>query len=212
MEITSQINEVLKDFKELHYFEDEKCFRGKIFILDDDFYEVEIRINEFPNAFPIVKETLLRIPRKPDRHVYTDTQSLCFTTKAKADIFLKTKIKTIKHFILEILIPYLRNNSYYEINGKYFNEEYSHGALGILESYKDILKIEKRDKIIKVINDRLKGRNIRNCEVCYCGSGKSLVNCSNGKHIRGYQKLKLISLSCLRNDLTLILGKTKSAL
>lgn len=205
MDIEKQVKEVLILFSGLTYNEAEKKIIGKIYILNEDYYEVEINFTDFPNSFPVVKELLTRIPIKADRHVYTDSGSLCFTTKANAEILLKTKIKTLKDFINHILIPYLRNNSYYEIHGKYFKNEYSHGVLGILESYFDILQIKDKYKTVKLIYNRIQGDKIKIKEKCYCGSELSLKKCQNGKHEINYKKFKLIKLETLTNDLLLMI-------
>ncbi|MBC5834482.1 hypothetical protein G6N05_07130 [Flavobacterium sp. F372] len=201
MGIENQVKEVLNLFKDLVFFEEEKKIGGKIYVLNDDYYEIEIQIQDFPSSFPIVKETLTRIPVKADRHVYIDTGSLCFTTKAIADILLKSKIKTLKDFIVNVLIPYLRNNSYYEIHGKYFENEYSHGVLGIIESYKDILKINGEYSIAKIMLDRIENRNIKFKDNCYCGSNFTLKKCSNGKHDKAYREFKFINKETLTRDL-----------
>jgi hypothetical protein len=201
MGIENQVKEVLNLFKDLVFFEEEKKIGGKIYVLNEDYYEIEIQIQDFPSSFPIVKETLTRIPVKADRHVYIDTGSLCFTTKAIADILLKSKIKTLKDFIVNVLIPYLRNNSYYEIHGKYFENEYSHGVLGIIESYKDILKINGEYSIAKIMLDRIENRNIKFKDNCYCGSNFTLKKCSNGKHDKAYREFKFINKETLTRDL-----------
>lgn len=205
MDIENQVKEVLTFFKGLTYNEVEKKIIGRIYILNEDYYEVEINFTDFPNSLPVVKELLTRIPIKADRHTYTDSGSLCFTTRANAEILLKTKIKTLKDFINHILIPYLRNNSYYEIHNKYFSNEYSHGTLGVMESYKDILLINDNYKIVKVIYDRIQGDKIKIKDKCYCESGLSLKKCQNGKHEINYRKFKLIKVETLTNDLVLMI-------
>ncbi|UOX32383.1 hypothetical protein LXD69_09995 [Flavobacterium sediminilitoris] len=205
MDIENQVKEVLTFFKGLTYNEVEKKIIGRIYILNEDYYEVEINFTDFPNSLPVVKELLTRIPIKADRHTYTDNGSLCFTTRANAEILLKTKIKTLKDFINHILIPYLRNNSYYEIHNKYFSNEYSHGTLGVMESYKDILMINDNYKIARLILDRIEGRNLKFKDLCYCNSNLPLKKCKNGKHEKAYRTFKLISSDTLTNDLVKII-------
>lgn len=209
MDIKKEITEVLNLYKELVYNEDENKLIGKIRVAQEDYYNVIIDLDDYPNFLPSVKETLHRIPRKLDRHIYVDSGNLCFTTRAKADIILKTKIKSLKDFISLILIPYLRNNSYYEIQGKYFNAEYSHGSLGIIEAYRDILKINNVYKIARAILDRTRNKNLGFKDECYCGSGDAFKKCSNGKHNRAYREFKLIDDKILKYDLLQIIDYLK---
>ncbi len=126
-----QISEVLKAHPGLRYDAPSKRFRGQIEAGSNDCYEVEIDISIFPEQFPLVCETGERIPRKADRHVYEDTGHFCFTTNTRETILLKKKVKTLPDFFEKILLPFLWNNSYYELNGEYAQGEYAHGVLAL---------------------------------------------------------------------------------
>lgn len=209
MDIKKEIAEVLSLYNELVYDNDKIELAGKIRVAKQDYYNVVIDLTNYPNRIPSVRETLYRIPRKLDRHIYLPSGNLCFTTRAKADILLKTKIKSLKDFILLILIPYFRNNSYFEIHKHYFKTEYSHGVLGLIEAYRDILKINDAYKIARVIFDRTEKKNFGFKDKCYCGSGNSFKKCMNGKHDRAYREFKLIDDRTLKDDLVLIIDYLK---
>jgi len=205
MDIKSQIDLVLKKHRGLNYIESQNIIIGKLQISDNDFYEIKIDLTPYPKAFPKVEEVGERIPKKADRHIYTDSGSCCFTTRAIAEILLKTKVKSINDFIKLIVIPYFENNSFYEINKYYLNGEFSHNIQGILEGYKEILGLKNDYKTLKIINDEVRGNNTHISAKCYCGSTKSLKNCSSGKHFKNYRKFKLIDKSTLTYDLVQIL-------
>jgi hypothetical protein len=209
MEVRRQISNLLNTYKDLSYIESENIVTGKLFIAENDYYEVSIDLSPYPNRFPTVLEIGERIPKKADRHIYTDSGACCFTTTAKSQILLKTKIKSLESFIKLIVIPYFENNSYFEINKKYYTDEYSHNIKGVLEGYKDILGLENEYKIITTIHDRLTSNESKYKYKCYCGKTKPLRNCSNGKHFKKFNKFKLIDRITLVSDLTNILDYIK---
>lgn len=210
MDIKKQIDDLLSKHKSLSYIEEKNIIVGKLLVPENDFYEVSIDLSPYPSRFPNVEETAERIPKKANRHIYTDTGTCCFTTLAKSQILLKTKVKSLDSFIKLIVIPYFENNSYFEINKKYFTDEYSHNISGVLEGYKDILGLDNNYKIITVIYDRLTNNEAKYQRKCYCGGTKQLRKCNNGKHFKYYNKLKLIESNTLDTDLTNILEFLKN--
>lgn len=201
MDINAQIDKVLLSHLGLKYNYGNDFFEGTLILPDADSYEVKIEIHSYPKLFPIVYETAGRIPKKVDRHVYTDSGSCCFTTRAQSQILLKTKIRSLLDFIDEILIKYLENNSFYEINKHYYGEEYSHGKKGILEGYKDILKIDNVLKIARAMMQAAYHNSLKIHQNCYCGSGRRLRKCHDGRHINHMRLLFLVEKLVLREDL-----------
>jgi hypothetical protein len=201
MEISVQIKEVLQKHRGLQYHMDKNELTGNLYLPDGDSYEVEVKLDLYPAFFPIVFEMGERIPKKLDRHMYTDSGSCCFTTGAKSQVLLKTKITTLLKFIDEIAIRYFENNSYYEINGKYCFTEYDHGSLGVVQSYQDILGTSDNRSIVLLMLERLKNRKLRIKDLCYCNSGHTLKKCFSGLHCRSYKQFRLIDKEVLHNDL-----------
>jgi len=138
----------------LQFNESKLEFSGNLFVEDNDCYHVSINITPFPNSFPIVKELGGRIPFDIDRHKYSNA-TCCLTTKAKEQVLLKTKIKSLDDFIQSIVIPFFQNNSFFEINKKYIYGDYSHGALGVLESYLEIANISDINLLFKTLHNRV---------------------------------------------------------
>ena len=95
MDINTEIEGVLLKHTSLLYDRLTNKLEGKLFISESDYYDVEIEIKPYPLFFPTVYEVGERIPKKAYRHIYTDTGSCCFTTLAKSQILLKTKILTL---------------------------------------------------------------------------------------------------------------------
>ncbi|MCH2488571.1 MAG: hypothetical protein MK211_00350 [Flavobacteriales bacterium] len=201
MEISEQIKEVLRNHNGLEYHLEKNELCGNLILPDGDSYEVLMKLDPYPRFFPTVYETGGRIPIKLDRHMYTDSGSCCFTTGAKSQVLLKTEITSILKFIDEIALRYFENNSYFEINGKYFNSEYSHGSLGVVQSYQDILGVNDNKSIALLMLQRLKNKKLRIRDLCYCNSGQTLKRCSNGLHSRNYRKFRFIDKGVLNNDI-----------
>lgn len=195
-----QIEEVLKSFPKLSYSEQNSEFIGELFITETDFYEVKVNILNFPREFPFVYEIGERIPQKADRHIYPNSGRCCLTTTAKEQVLLKTKIHTLKDFILLIVIPFFQNNSYYEIKRKYKEGEYSHGVLGLIEAYRDILQLDDL-KNVPIVLEFLLSRNIQNNEPCFCGSDLPLKKCKGKHHLTAYKSFCLIDKPIVENDL-----------
>ncbi len=201
MDINSQIRNVLEHYRTLQYDSESNHIKGELFVTKSDSYDILIDLSPYPDFFPIVYETSGRIPSKLDRHVYGDTGSCCFTTRAKSQILLKTKISSLIIFIQEIVKPYFLNNSFYEINHRYKTEEYSHDYLGIIEGYKDILQIDNDLVLARTIFNRAEGKKLKIYDDCYCGSRVKLKKCSKGLHNNCYNDFKKIDRNVLIQDL-----------
>ncbi len=197
-----QIQEVLGHYPELNYDPSRSLLFGRIDVGYNDFYEVEVDVSVFPDRFPLVRETEERIPRKADRHIY-NTGIFCFTTQAQEDILLKKTIRSLQDFFQNILLPFLQNNSYFEINRAYLQGDYAHGVQGVIEAYQDILGIAPIYKIGEVIIARLRGRKLRPNGLCYCGSGRKIKKC--GDHYERYKEFRLVGKDTLVTDAELII-------
>lgn len=204
MDIKAQIEEVLNKHKGLQFQSERNIISGKIFLPSGDNYEIKMDLTLFPRLFPIVYEIGGRIPNKLHRHMYVDIGACCFTTRAKAQVLLKTKVSTLLLFIDEIVIRYFENNSYYEINGKYLFDEHDHGVMGILEGYQDILNVNDNKAIVSIIVKRLENNKLRLKHQCYCFSGQTLKKCHSGLHSKHYRTFKLVDKEILKSDLALI--------
>jgi hypothetical protein len=191
---------ILRRYRGLSYDTEHQMFFGKIYITGKDFYNVKIHTSVYPGRFPVVEEVGGRIPQSLHRHKYNNGNVCCLTTHAMGQVLLKTKIKTIESFFKEMVLPYFKNNSFYEINRKYFKDEYSHDIQGVWEGYQDILGIKNPYQILNILTSRMTGKKIKLRDVCYCGGGLTLKKCNHGKHAMNYRRLRLISLDIIKND------------
>lgn len=201
MVIGNQLDLILKSYPFLTFNSKERCFTGYIQVDEDDRYNLKIDINNTVD-FPRVYELDDRIPKKADRHINAD-YSMCFTTKANELILIKTKVKDLILFFNLVLIPYLLNNSFYEINKYYKFGEYTHNHhISTYETYCDILNIDNFDLISTILYQASQGRKIRPNEICYCGSQKKIKKCQN--HETGYRNLRKINKIKLNSDSNII--------
>lgn len=202
MRMNDEVKKVLEKYPTLEYDEVSNTFMGTIEPFPDDTYELRIELKNWNHTFPEVFELGERIPNKLDRHIYSKG-NFCFTTQAKEQVLLGTLIKKLVQFIEYILIPYLKNNSYYEIQKKYKFGEYSHTE-GTLQGYKEILQIENKKTILKTLFNSWHGNYLKNTDFCYCESGQKLGKCANRKHQQAYNKFKLLSIERIQQDACII--------
>ncbi|MHB1105011.1 MAG: hypothetical protein ACYCZ2_01505 [Lutibacter sp.] len=201
MVFKNEIVSALKVHNGLKFNSDKNELNGKINLPSGDNYNIKIDLSPYPRFFPKVYEMDGRIPKKVDRHIYTDSGACCFTTGAKSQILLKTKVESLLIFLNEIVVKYFENDSFYEINGHYFTEEYAHGSLGVVEAYMEILEVKSVDIIGYLIVERLNDKIISDKDLCYCNSRVQLSKCNKGKHSKNYKNFLLIEKDVLKNDL-----------
>lgn len=202
MDISKEIDDSILKYPSLRYNEEKNELIGELFISKLDSYEIQIDLSPYPQFFPSVFEINERIPKKVDRHIYSDSGSCCFTTRAKAQVLLNTKITNLSLFIKDIVIPYFQNNSYFEINKKYKTDEHSHNGIGVIEGYRDILMSNNDLQLAKLLYSRINGGKLTIRDRCYCGSGIPMKKCSSGQHDRCYRYFKKIDKIVLKEDLS----------
>ncbi len=188
----------------LHFSESKSEFSGNLFVEENDCYQISINITPFPNSFPVVKELGERIPRKVDRHLYSNA-CCCLTTKAKEQLLLKKKIKTLDSFISNIVIPFFQNNSYFEINKKYINGGYNHGITGVFEAYQEIANISDLKLLLDFLHARVVDKKFRRNDLCFCKSGAKFKSC----HLPYYNDLHVIDKDVIIEDVKVLIEKIK---
>lgn len=186
-------------------FNECKCeFEGLLQIDQDDFYYININCLDFPNSFPKVKELGERIPVNINRHIYND-HSCCLTTLPKEQLLLNTKIKSVYSFIKNIVIPFFQNNSYFEINKEYISGEYTHGILGVMESYYEIANINNEKLLVDILLYVIFDFHLYKDEKCFCNSGRLYKEC----HLPNVIKLSHIDKRVIVHDLNLLFLRRK---
>lgn len=162
---------------------------------------IEIHYSEgFPYRFPLLLEVGDDINCHPDWHKYDDN-SCCIAIEP--DEILKCHNgMTITRFIRNEVIPYLANQCYKIITGKY-KDEYAHGVEGLISYYTELMKTSDKDKWLQNINYafNIEKHNIGRNKPCFCGSGKKIKKC----HSLIFNQLNLIGRKNLIKHLSKIL-------
>ena len=152
----------------------------------EDKFAIELKIPaNYPIQLPSVKETGGRIPQSFHHHDYG---TLCLG--APLEIKMKfQKNPTLLEFVDDQVIPYLYSFSYFEYYGKLPYGELSHGGKGIIEYYRQLLKVES-DMTILCFLRILTDDDYRGHLDCPCASGERMRNCHGIqlKKIMSYQR------------------------
>jgi len=174
-----------------------------------DSYQIEIILERSKlSLLPKVKETGNRIlkiaeERKLDqRDLHIDLNGfVCLCSRIKEKKYLPNGFN-LEDFFHNLLIPFFYWESYFEKFNKEPWKHYSHGELGLLESYAEIEVVDK-DVIEKILLDLKlsknweiykdwlfkKGGNIQGHWDCLCGSSKEIRIC-HPKVFQGLWNLK----------------------
>lgn len=151
--------------------------KGKIEIED---YELEISFPpKYPYDLPTVIETNEKIPRTVVRHVFSDTNSLCFGNPQDVFRVCKNGI-TFTFFLEKILNPHLCREYVREIQKSYPTGERSHankGNEGIWEGYYEIFNTYDKSWILNELYQMLSHTLYAKNQQCYCNSGKKYKRC-----------------------------------
>jgi len=195
-----EATEAIRNFPDLQLNsrEDSLPFlEGKITLSDEsgiayDSYQIAIYCShDYPNSFPLVYETLGRLPHNIDWHVY-ENGHFCICTELEEHIHCAKGI-TMTTFIQNHLTPYLHNQSFREKEGYFLNER-SHGKQGILESICDILNVSDINKAVSLLVYIYKNKTPSRTSMCFCGSDKKYRYC----HREAFQSIKSIGQERLR--------------
>lgn len=128
-----------------------------------DQYVIEIEMSPGPtSSLPKVKETATRIPKTADRHINPNDEICCLCSSFLEEKWFPDGFK-IDIFFETVLIPYFFGQTYFEKYQKWPWGEYSHGLMGLLESY-----LEIQGPIDRKILERVIGvlRNQKEWPVC----------------------------------------------
>lgn len=141
-----------------------------------DSFEIRAEVAElFPAQEPAVFEIGGRIPKTVDRHVFPKDGDCCL------GVWIEWLIKAPDHrfatFLTGPMQDYFFSQTYYETNGVWPYGERSHGKLGVLEAYGDLLGLPSDEKTISAYLRLLSRKAIKGHSLCPCGSGRRLRNC-----------------------------------
>ncbi len=152
-----------------------------------DVYQIQVAIPPgFPWQEPVVFETGARIPKIADRHVFEDNENCCLGVWE--EWLFKSPDPSASSFLKGPLHDYFLSQSWYEATGEWPFGDRSHGSLGVLEGFCELLGIAV-DRQQAIAHLKLLAReNVKGHVACPCGSGKRLRNChiSRLTHLRDW--------------------------
>ena len=136
---------------------------------------------DYPDKPPLVRELDNKIPalfhRNPDGY-------LCLCTPVEQHLtFLQEP--TLESFILNLLNPYLISWLWYDSFSEMPWGERRHGSMGLVESYRDLLKLKDIRHTISFMLEYVRNK-IHHKENCPCGSGLSFKKC-HGNIVSKYE-------------------------
>lgn len=153
-----------------------------------DSYEISAEVTGlFPAQEPVVFEIGGRIPKIVDRHVFPKDGDCCL------GVWIEWLMKAPDHhfatFLTGPMHDYFVSQTYYEAHGVWPFGERSHGKLGVLEAYGDLLGVALDEKTISNYLQLLSRQKIRGHALCPCGSGRRLRQCHSDDLQRLSQKI-----------------------
>jgi hypothetical protein len=173
-------------------------------IRDDDGVlqgEFDIRVfipSAYPYSFPAIMEKSKKIDRAIDRHI-NQAGAICEEIDQKENIIASKGISITQYFE-QYVHKYFCWQLVYEEEGNKNLKEYAHHEEGIIQFYKEFLKIENnvtvKECLEAVALNTLPGRN----DPCLCGSNKKMKFC----HLEIFNDLKRIGREQLNKDLKMI--------
>jgi hypothetical protein len=134
-----------------------------------------------------------------DRHFCQQDKSGCLCSPFLEREFLLPQF-SFKRFIEELVVPFLYGQAFYTIEQRWPWDELAHGAMGILESYKEsqdrqtierCLEFLKREsKIWRAVLLVLRhGAHLKGNMKCFCGRGTRITDC-HPKALKGASSLR----------------------
>jgi hypothetical protein len=133
-----------------------------------------------------------------DRHFNQMDKSACLCSPLEEGEYLLPEFN-FKPFLEELVIPFLYGQVFYDEHGHWPWSEYSHGAVGILESYLDISDAKKAKESIEKLHydinwpqveKALKQKSqIKGHTPCFCPEADQIRRC-HPRAWKGINKLK----------------------
>jgi hypothetical protein len=192
--IDKELHEIEVDYPCLHYretdgkivLEGEIRFNLKCMSVGEqiqDAYLIQICIPEdYPDNPPIAKEIGGKIA---DNFHKSKDSILCLDVPMRVHMIFREN-PSLKHFIRELLEPYLYCHSYWKKhNGEMPFGYWAHYGEGILDAYSEYFGVENREAIIDFLK-LLSARNYKQNILCPCGKGLKIKKCHGKKFLQIY--------------------------
>jgi hypothetical protein len=142
-------------------------------------FHLEIRVpQKFPRVLPRVFEPKGRIP---NTFHHNGNRELCLGSLLRLQLIVQHD-PTLLGFLEGCVIPYLINFAVSERTGKLPLGELEHGARGLLDDYRSILRANSDQCCLGLLELLTLKKRIANKKPCPCGGGKRLGRCHH-KHL-----------------------------
>ena len=142
-------------------------------------FDLEIRVpQKFPRILPTVFETKGRIP---STFHHNGNRELCLGSLLRLQL-ITHRNPTLLGFLEGCVIPYLINFAVSERTGKLPFGELEHGARGLLDDYRSILRAGSDQCCLGFLELLTIKKRVANKRLCPCGSGNRLGRCHH-KHL-----------------------------
>jgi hypothetical protein len=198
-----KINELFPKLK-LNRSENVSPFlEGKIDICDQEglywnTFEVKITMPvDYPFGVPRMQEVGNQIERIDDRHI--DSDGWCCVAIPHALEMRAIRGLTIIEYLREFGYPYLVNQVFFQVEGRYAGFEYKHGFAGVIQFYQQLLQTQDKAVIARFLKGYINGHLPRYLDRCWCGSNRTYRKC----HVTAINRLKSlnkkrISFDCIQ--------------
>lgn len=141
-----------------------------------DSYTIKLAIpNSYPKITPDVFEISDKIPKIADRHVNSDG-SLCLSPLVEQLLILGDDYD-LSDYIKKLVIPFLAQQTLFDLGIKWENGEYSHGEPGLIEYYKAKFKANNIGVMLNCLRNLTSKQRNRPNSKCFCRSRLRYIEC-----------------------------------
>jgi hypothetical protein len=168
-----------------------------------DRYDVAVIARaSYPRRVPEVYETAGRIPRDAEHHMYSDGSACLFAPGERWRHWPRGC--GLRDFLDGPVRSFFIGQALFERTGTWAFGQRSHGAIGVLESYQELVGTRDPATLLRYV-EVLSRRKLRPWTMCPCGSGRPMNACHFRKvaDLRGkvtYREAS-VGLAIIRRDL-----------
>lgn len=160
-------------------------------------FEIHIKPRAIKTFSNLPALSIANLDRDAERHINMNDGTACLCSPFEEEEFLLPEFNFIK-FFEHLIVPFLYGQAFYSLEGKWPWNDYSHGAVGLLESYYFIadqsMAKECLDKLSKGldwpdIKRILTSKDIDGHIPCLCSKKDQIRRC-HPTAFRGIKRLK----------------------
>lgn len=140
-----------------------------------DRYQIEVVVSyHYPYNMPDVYETAGRIPRNADHHMYSDGRACLFALGEQWRHWPRGS--NFRDFLNGPVRSFFIGQALFERTGEWPFGQRSHGALGIMEAYQELIGSRDIPTTLRYL-EVLARPKLRPHSPCPCGNGKAINAC-----------------------------------